>query len=162
MKNLLNSSIVLISLAAVFVFAAPDSQKSLADIYKTGKVRLVQELTLDDSSMPKDVFFNTPFGVICDTEGSVYICDYRANDIKKFDASGKFVKIIGRKGRGPGEFNGPFHMTFAKDRLVVWDSRNSRLCTLTPDGEFIKSAMISRTQGFLQKLRSLPDGDIVI
>ena len=55
--------------------------------------------------MPKDVFFELPLGGVCDTEGNVYAPDYRANNIKKFGSNYKFLKAIGRKGQGPGEFN---------------------------------------------------------
>ncbi|MEX0598459.1 MAG: 6-bladed beta-propeller, partial [Candidatus Paceibacterota bacterium] len=38
-----------------------------------------------------------------DNENRVYIAD--KNDIKVFQADGAFIKTLGRKGRGPGEFN---------------------------------------------------------
>jgi len=154
--------IIFFMLGAIFIFAALASQKSLADLYRSGKVRFVPELTLDDNSMPEDIFFESPFSIACDEKGNVYICDYRANNIKKFDASGKFIKIIGREGQGPGEFSWPYQATLAKDRLFVWDMRNRRLCVLNPDGEFIKSEKITFATGRPQKMRSLPNGDIVI
>jgi len=57
---------------------------------------------------------------------------------------GKFLKLIGRKGQGPGEFNMPIDIVFAKDRLVVWDMGNDRICTLTLIGGFIKGQKFVR------------------
>lgn len=152
----------LVFLATFFIFLKADNQQALTDLYRTGKIRFIPELTLDDSSMPDGVFFESPFNITGDPDGNVYICDYRANNIKKFNASGKFIKIIGREGQGPGEFNWPSLATFAKDRLIVWDMRNRRICALTPEGEFITAIKISFEVGRPLKMRSLPNGDIVI
>jgi len=162
MKNIKFLILILIFLITIFVFIQADNQESLADIYKGGKVRFVQELVLDDNSMPEDIFFESPIYITSDAMGSIYVCDFRANHIKRFDASGKFIKIIGREGQGPGEFSWPFQAICAKDRLVVWDMRNRRLCALTLDGEYITAKKITFDTGRPQKMRSLPDGDVVI
>lgn len=162
MKNIRYSFLFLIILTAFFAFSETDSQDSLADLYRGGKVRFSPELTLDDNSMPEDVFFQSPYSITGDNEGNIYVCNYRANNIKKFNASGNFTKIIGREGQGPGEFSWPFYGTFARDRLIVWDMQNMRLCALSPDGNFIKSVNISFSMGRPQSMRPLPNGDIVI
>ena len=112
--------------------------------------------------MPEDIFFERPLGVVCDTEGNVYVPDYRANNIKKFDSNYKFLKIIGRKGKGPGEFDMPYDIAVTKDRLFVWDMRNRRICVLTTDGKFIKQRPVFNQVGRPQKMRPLPNGDVVI
>lgn len=66
---------------------------------------------------------------------------------------GIFIKTIGRLGQGPGEFNMPFAITVAKDRMIVWDMGNLRLCLYTTDGEFIKSVKVQRDEGRPQKMR---------
>ncbi len=161
MKNIKILILISISLLAIFVFQA-DNQESLSSLYKGGKVRFVQELVLDDNSMPEDVFFESPISIASDANDNIYVCDYRANHIKKFDASGKFIKIIGREGQGPGEFSGPLRATCAKDRLIIWDMRNWRLCALTLDGEYITVKKITFETGRPQEMRSLPNGDVVI
>ncbi|MCK4646575.1 MAG: hypothetical protein KAU46_10000 [Candidatus Aminicenantes bacterium] len=162
MKNKIYWLLISFFILAFFMNGSSESEKSLAEIYESGTVRFVPILTIDDNSMPDDVFFESPYTITSDNEGNVYICDYRANNIKKFSASGKFVKIIGREGQGPGEFSWPFMATYAKDRLVVWDMRNMRICAVTPDGEHIKTEKISINTGRPNKMRSLPNGDIVI
>jgi hypothetical protein len=154
--------ITLFCATALFIYAALKEEKSLGEMYKSGSIRFVPELTIDDTSMPEDAFFEGVSSIVCDNDGNIYICDYKANNIKKFNASGKHLKTIGRKGQGPGEFNMPFEIAVTDDRLIVWDLGNRRLCVLAPDGEFIKSVQIFRGEGRPQKMRPLPNGNIVI
>jgi hypothetical protein len=113
MKSQMTCPIIFYSLAALFLPADLKSEKSLAEIYKSGTVRIVQDMRIDESSMPKDTYFEGYLRVACDDKGCVYVCDYKANNIKKFDSSGKFVKTIGRQGQGPGEFAMPYEITAA-------------------------------------------------
>jgi len=162
MKTRMTSPIIFISLAALFLPADLKSEKSLAEIYKSGTVRIVQEMRIDESSMPKDTYFEGYLRVACDDKGCVYVCDYKANNIKKFDSLGKYVKTIGRQGQGPGEFATPYEIAVTADRLFVWELGNRRLSVLTKDGEFIKAANIQFTEGMPYKIRPLPNGDIIL
>lgn len=138
------------------------NEKPLSDLYKSGKVRFVPELVIDDNSMPDGVFFERPSDIACDNKGNIYISDYKADNIRKFDSTGKYLFTIGERGQGPGDFYKPMLLTIAKDHLVVWDMGNRRLCTLTTEGKFLKSIQIYTRDGWPTKLRSLPSGDIVI
>ena len=73
-----------------------------------------------------------------------------ANDrILKFSKDGKFIKSIGKKGSGPGEFNGPHALAFdSKGRLIVGDRSNNRIQILDQDGKFIsETAEFGRPSG---------------
>jgi hypothetical protein len=154
--------LILISVAGLLGTGFSAGRKTLAELYRTGKVRFVQELVLDEKTMPKDVLFAGPGALDCDAAGNVYVMDFSDNNIKQFDASGKFLKLIGRKGQGPGEFSMPIDVVVAKDRLIVWDMGNSRLCTLTLTGEFIKSENAAAFSGRPNKVGALPTGEIVL
>lgn len=139
-----------------------DGEKSLADIYRTGKVRFVKEFEITDESLPEGEFLSKVFAVAMDDDGAIYACDHGENNIKKFDANGKFVKIIGKEGQGPGDFGRPLNMEIAKDRIVVWDSMNMRISVLNLDGEFIKNVHWDfMGKGWLYGIKALPDGKIV-
>lgn len=154
--------IIILLMIFLWTNASPDRKASLTEIYTSGSIRFVPELTIDDNSLPEDVFLESAIDIVTDKNGNVYICDYKANNIKKFDSSGKYLKVIGRAGQGPGEFNRPFWITVSNNRLVVWDMGNRRLCALTQDGEFIKSVQLFGNEGRPNKMRPLPNGDIVI
>lgn len=162
MKNKRYWVIISFFTVVLFMYGLSESEKSLLEIYKSGTVRFIPILTIDESSMPEDAFFENVNDIKCDSDGHIYACDFKANNIKKFDSSGKYLKTIGKKGQGPGEFNIPFKIAVTNDRLIVWDMRNIRLCALTLDGEFIKSVSISIGEGRPQEMKSRPNGDIVI
>jgi hypothetical protein len=139
-----------------------ESRKPLADIYKSGKVRFVQERALDEKTMPEGVLFAGPSDLTVDSDGRVLVMDFADNNIKIFDPSGNFLKVVGRKGQGPGEFNMPIDIVFARDRVVVWDMGNRRLCAFTPAGDFIKSENASIFSARPHSLGALPTGEIVL
>ena len=146
----------------ICVMAFSADVATLSELYKTGKVIFEQDFVLDDNSMPENLFFENPSTVTCDPEGNIYVVDSGAKNIKKFDAKGRFLKTIGREGQGPGEFGGLYYSTFAKNRLIVWDSGNRRLCVFAPDGDFVKSANIAYEEGSVRKLRGFPSGEIAV
>ena len=51
-----------------------------------------------------------------DTEGNIYVFDFRNLRVQKFDRDGNYIATIGRQGQGPCEFNSP--------RLLLVNGRN--------------------------------------
>ncbi len=88
--------------------------------------------------------FDQPTEVAVATNGDIFVADGHGQKptdnarILKFDKTGKFVKAWGRKGTGPGEFDGPHTLAFdSRGRLFVGDRQNNRIQIFTQDGEFI-------------------------
>ncbi len=72
--------------------------------------------------------------------GQIYIADPSDQAIKVFDADGKYVKTIGSKGGGPGEFQGIIDLRFLPDgRFAALDFRSRRLSIFDENGEFLTS-----------------------
>jgi len=136
--------------------------QAMKEIYATGEVAFVAETTIDESTLPEGEFFEDIVDIGSDAAGNIYLCDKRACNVKKFSADGKFLKIIGRKGQGPGEFNMPGRMAVTGDRLFIYDMGNRRLCALTTGGEYIKSIGIQNTEGQPRNMRAHPGGDVVV
>jgi len=135
---------------------------SLAEIYRGGKIILRPEMIIDGSSLPPGVLFVGVASISFDALGDIYLLDFSDNNIKKFDSGGKFLKVIGRKGQGPGDFSSPVSFDVVKDRIFVWDMGNRRLSALTLEGAAVISRDISGLSGRPQRLRALPDGDLVV
>jgi hypothetical protein len=119
-------------------------------------------MTIDESTLPEDEFFEGIVDIGSDEAGNIYLCDIQACNIKKFSADGKFIKTIGRKGQGPGEFNMPWRMAVTADHLFIYDMGNRRLCSLTTGGEYIKSIGVQNTEGRPRNMRAHPEGDIIV
>jgi hypothetical protein len=141
-------------------------ERTLESIYRSGKVRFIPEVVLDDEATPDDVFFEGyehASSIVVDEKDNVYIADLHANHIKVFDKTGIFLKTIGREGQGPGEFNMPYTMAYSNGRLVIWNMRNMCFTIITTDGEHIKTRALKHfEEGWPTKMRALPNGDILV
>ena len=86
-------------------------------------------------------FFFQPNDVVVAPNGDIFVGEGHggANSrILKFSKDGKFIKSIGKKGTGPGEFDQPHALAFdSKGRLIVGDRGNNRIQILDQDGKFI-------------------------
>ena len=132
--------------------------KKLADLYRTGRVRLTPEVTIDSSALPEDFLLRIVSDLAIDHMGNIYVLDQLACDIKKFDRTGKFLGLIGRKGQGPGEFQSPTTMSVVGDKIIIYDSGNMRLSCLGLDGSFIKNIPRTDLLKIVRGITSLPDG----
>jgi hypothetical protein len=82
------------------------------------------------------------FGQITDVklgpEGQVYVLDAQAQQLRIFDARGRFERSVGREGEGPGEFRMPSGMVWGPDgNLWVVDVRNQRYTVVSPAGALV-------------------------
>jgi sugar lactone lactonase YvrE len=88
-----------------------------------------------------------PNDVVTDpTNGDIYVAESHTNvedpnlvgRISVFDRTGKFLRVIGKTGTGPGEFRTPHSVKFdSQGRLIVADRHNHRVQILTKDGRFV-------------------------
>jgi hypothetical protein len=136
--------------------------KSLADLYRTGKVRFVSEITITDATMGGKDFFVAPSDLAFDDQGTIYVCDSRANNIKVFDATGKYLKTVGKTGQGPGDLNYPVEIEFSAGKLYIRELMNSRISIFDQEGNFIKSVPILEVGISWWNIAALPDGRFVV
>jgi len=139
--------------------AAP---QSLADLFESGSVNFTRDRVISEKEFPEEVYFQNPRGIVVHTDGRIYISDSSANNIKMISPEGKLIEVIGQEGQGPGDFNSPALIAISRDRLIVWESMNRRFSILDMDGKFIKSVKIDDEMGRPIKMRSLPDGRLVV
>jgi hypothetical protein len=84
------------------------------------------------------------FGAIADLEvdslGRIYVLEGQAEEIRTFDADGRYVRTFGRKGSGPGEFESAAGMDWdAEGNLWVVDQRNGRYVVFDTTGTFLRT-----------------------
>lgn len=123
-------------LAPIGVAALPNGEFLVADA-ELGRV-----IVLSAEGMPLRHFgqgiVKRPAGLAVDPNtGHTYICDAGAHDIKVFDDAGRLLHKIGKRGTGPGEFNGPTHIQFTQGNLYVTDTLNARVQILATDGRVV-------------------------
>src|ERR1044071_5089500 len=99
-----------------------------------------------------------PTDVVTDPgNGDVYVAESHTDvtdpnligRISVFDKNGKFLRIIGKAGTGPGEFRTPHALEFdSQGRLIVADRHNHRVQILTKDGKYLAEwRELSRVSG---------------
>jgi hypothetical protein len=95
-------------------------------------------------------------------DGVLALADVSEGNVKLFEPDGRLRRIIGRKGRGPGEFISPRHPAFAPDgRLLVVDGQLGRLSRFTPVGDLEETVALEA--GFpIMGFHLLPDGRYAI
>lgn len=80
-----------------------------------------------------------PQDVAMNEAGVVFVKDRKPSVIKIFDASGNFLRSLGREGDGPGEFRTAF-LAFRGDTLIAQDPQNARVTAFNvSSGEVLAS-----------------------
>lgn len=108
--------------------------------------RLEEELRIgvDDGDGPE--LFGRIADIAVDAYGRIYILEGQAQEIRVFDADGNFLRTIGRRGEGPGEFQGAAALLWGPDgHLWVVDPNNARYSVFDTTGAYL--TMYRRTSG---------------
>ena len=117
----------------------------LASLFAAGQEMVFQYSFPTEAMLAQDVYIRYGAGLACDRAGNIWVVDSGQGALLQFDPTGQFLKKFGRQGQGPGEFSRPatIHMTEDGDLLVL-DSGNMRMATLSAEGEFKRSFKLLR------------------
>jgi DNA-binding beta-propeller fold protein YncE len=100
------------------------------------------------SSFGDNDYFVKPSDIEVDRGRSLlYVADAGSCRILVFDAAGKFLRAVGRKGQGPGELATPTGLCLTADGgFAVADRDNNRIQLFGPDGVFVRSVTVKQTR----------------
>ncbi len=88
--------------------------------------------------------------VAADSRGNIYILDGTTQEIQVFDATGGFLRTLGGRGQGPGEFREALGPAIARgDTLWVADGGAPRYSIFAPDGTFMGTRARRATWGLI-------------
>ncbi len=124
--------------------------------------RAVEDLRLGvvDGDGPEQ--FGQIAAIETDSEGRIYVLDFMSQDVRVFLSDGTWSHTIGRRGEGPGEFDGAAGLNWSPDgSLWVWDP-TGRFTALDPDGTLVGTRP-RRVQGVVFPWRGgfAPDGTLI-
>ncbi|MFN0099133.1 MAG: hypothetical protein ACKVS7_10695 [Gemmatimonadaceae bacterium] len=75
-------------------------------------------------------------GLEVDNKGGLRVYEHSAQEIRSFDSSGAFVKLLGRKGAGPGELMNAEGIQITRDgRMWMRDEANGRFTIFDAAGD---------------------------
>ncbi|MBW3570189.1 MAG: hypothetical protein KY467_03710 [Gemmatimonadetes bacterium] len=99
------------------------------------------------------------------SDGTLMVADGQVNELRAFDAQGRYLRSIGRSGGGPGEFGGleQLHL-LPGDTVAAFDYLGRRLSFFTPAGTFVRSVTLEPVDGTLRPrpLGVFADGSMVV
>ena len=128
-------------------------------------------LTTDELTLTKDLQVSETehyfFGDIQDldvtSEGRIVALDAEAHHVKVLRPDGSLIDTLGRRGRGPGEFQRPTNVVVARgDSIYVFDNQVNRLTVFSPlpAPKQVRSMTITSAVGSVTEVRAL-DGQWV-
>jgi hypothetical protein len=73
-------------------------------------------------------------------DGSIFVANNRDHRILKFGSDGQLIKVFGRKGQGPGDFEFPCNLVILDGRMLVVGeyAGNRRISLFDFKGQFVK------------------------
>ena len=123
--------------------ATPDGGKGNQVFKFTKEGKLLMALGKAGATGTGPDVFDQPTAIAIAPNGDIFVSEghapsYGNSRIVKFSKDGKLLKIIGKKGRNPGEFMGPHNLAFdSRGRLFVADRGNNRIQILDQEGKFL-------------------------
>jgi len=100
--------------------------------------KLTVEMSCGGEESSPSGLLNKPLELEVDNMGYVYVMDYGDVNIKVYDNYGLFLKTIGRKGQGPGEFGGMVRISLmANGRICILDPMQHHVMVMTTKGEYL-------------------------
>src|SRR5512138_254352 len=85
-----------------------------------GVATLVEELSIGVADGAEEYMLGEIADIALGRDGSIYALDRQVPAVRHYDAQGKFIRNIGRKGAGPGEFRSVSGIAMTRDgRLLL-------------------------------------------
>jgi len=109
------------------------------------KLKLIEKFGGID--VPSEQILANPCDIAISPEGFIYVLDSKDNNLKVFNKNGTFIKCIGRKGQGPGEFVRPWTISIIEGKIYINDTGNRRVQVLSKNGEYLRSYKVPAEYG---------------
>ncbi len=78
-------------------------------------------------------------GIEAGTDGTIYVLDYQASEVRAFDAEGRFLRKVATRGEGPGEISEANGMVLLGDSILwIQDHGKWMMIGVTTEGEELK------------------------
>ena len=78
-------------------------------------------------------------GIQAASDGTVYVLDFQAAEVRVFDSGGRYLRTIVRRGEGPGEITAANGLVLSGDTLLwINDHGKWRIIGVDPDGEEVR------------------------
>ena len=133
-----------------------------ASAHAQAQWQLVEDLRIGSDASEMTIFTDVR-GIVAGPQGNVFVLDWRPQEIRMFDRTGRFVSLVARKGQGPGEIAQGNGMLLVRDTLWVNDPSNGRWGAWSAtDGKFLRHFSIPiNSFGYIWEAGTDAEGRIV-
>jgi len=107
-------------------------------LYGEIKLELEEDLSIGNEEDENYLFYRAR-DIQVDTEGNIYVLDSGNHRLQVFDKSGKYLRTIGKRGQGPGEFNSPTRLKLDNEtgNIFVTDNMLRKIIIFENEGRYI-------------------------
>ena len=125
------------------------------------KYVLKEELSIGNET-DDNYLFSKVRKIVVDNQGNIYVPDSSRCRVQVFDANGKYLRTIGKKGEGPGEQRFILDMITDDDnkKIHILDSRNRKISRYHFDGSF--DSDIKLHEGSPEKIFPAQNGSYIV
>ena len=117
-------------------------------LYGEFMLDLQEDLSIGGNENDDNYYFPKGVFIAVDDQGNIFAADTGNVRIQEYNKNGKYLRSIGRKGQGPGEFQFPGMVRFdGEGNISIIDSPTRSLKVFGPDGTYKKSVPL---RAFLQ------------
>ena len=120
---------LIFGLCSVFLVGSGTEEKILSPVYQFGGLDIDAKHQLNK---PADFIVTTDRIIVSDAGDDCLIV---------FDKKGRLIRRIGRQGQGPGEFNRPGKIGAFENKIIAFDTQNSRFQVFSWSGDCLKTYM---------------------
>lgn len=123
----------------VFIIAAVLTACAGGEVHDTTRpIELEPIVAIGAPGQGPQAQFGRVSAIAADSAGRIFVADDMASEIRAYDADMNLLWVSGRKGEGPGEFQGIKGLTTALGRVYVRDAALARISVLdTTTGELV-------------------------
>jgi len=107
-------------------------------LYGEIKLELEEDLSIGNEEDENYLFYQAR-DIQVDTDGNIYVLDRGNHRLQVFDKDGKYLRTIGKKGQGPGEFNSPRSLQLDNEtgNIFVADYMSMTIIVFGKEGKYI-------------------------
>jgi hypothetical protein len=136
----LNVTFLIAALFFALLLFAACNPASPANIYESRLLNTHKLVKIDSLVYHySDSSFIGKVGVVDYWRGYILVTDQKKRCLWVFDDSLRYVKTLGRSGRGPGEFSACENMLLTKDSLYIWDRITRRISVYDSALQLVRS-----------------------
>jgi hypothetical protein len=105
--------------------------------------KIANVIILGDERAPEEGKLFFPYDIRVDSHYQIYVLDAEDVNIKIYDKNGIWLRNVGRRGQGPGEFTTISDFDVSHDgKIFILDTQQYRVLILNPDGTSDSSFMV--------------------